>query len=703
MEIWPGLPTPLGPTWDGAGVNFALFSEHADAVELCFFEDGTETRVELQEVTGFVWHGYVPGLAPGQRYGYRVHGPYEPKRGHRFNPDKLLLDPYTKAIDGDIEWGAELFGYEIGPGDDLPRSTTDSAARMPKCVVVDASFYWGDDVLPETPWHETVIYETHIKGFTINHPGIPQDLRGTYAGIAHPAAIEHLLLLGVTAIELMPVHHFLHPQFLIDKGLRNYWGYDPIGYFAPYAAYSSSGTMGGQVAEFKQMVKALHEAGIEVIIDVVYNHTGEGNHLGPTICYRGIDNSSYYRVLADDPRYYMDFTGTGNSLNVVNPQVLKLIMDSLRYWTLEMHVDGFRFDLAATLARELFDVDKLSGFFDIIHQDPFLSTRKLIAEPWDVGPGGYQVGQFPRLWSEWNGRYRDTVRDYWRGEDARLADFTYRLTGSADLYADDGRSPHASINFVTAHDGFTLHDLVSYNEKHNEANGEDNNDGESYNRSWNHGVEGETDDPVIRALRARQKRNFLVTLVLSQGVPMLLGGDEMGRTQRGNNNAYCQDNEISWFDWDLRDENHDLLGFTRRLMDFRRGHPTFQRRRWFQGRPLHGGDVSDIGWFKPDGQEMTHEEWFNGFAKSIGVFLNGDGLPDPGPHGEVITDDSFFLVFNAHHEAIGFQLPTDEWGVAWTAVIDTNEPFLNEGVRNYKSGDVVDAEARSVVVLKRVS
>jgi isoamylase len=704
MDVWPGSPTPLGPSWDGAGVNFAVFSEHAEAVELCLFDDGgKETRVELTEVTAFVWHGYVPGLTPGRRYGYRVHGPYDPKHGHRFNPNKLLLDPYAKAIDGDVDWGgAEVFGYELQNGDDLARSEADSAARVPKCIVVDESFYWGDDELPDTPWNETVIYETHVKGFTINHPGIPRELRGTYAGIAHAAAIEHLRLLGITSLELMPVHHFLHPRFLIDRGLRNYWGYDPIGYFAPYAAYSSAGTMGGQVAEFKHMVQALHEAGIEVIIDVVYNHTGEGNHLGPTVGFRGIDNSSYYRVVADNPRYYMDFTGTGNSLNVVNPQVLKLIMDSLRYWALEMHVDGFRFDLAATLARELFAVDKLSGFFDIIHQDPVLSTRKLIAEPWDVGPGGYQVGQFPRLWSEWNGRFRDTVRDYWRGDDARLADFAYRITGSSDLYADDGRSPNASINFVTAHDGFTLHDLVSYDAKHNEANAENNNDGESHNRSWNHGIEGETGDPRIRALRERQKRNFLVTLLLAQGVPMLLGGDEMGRTQRGNNNAYCQDNEISWFHWDLEQDDVELLSFTRKLMDFRRRHPIFKRRRWFQGRPLHGGDVSDIGWFQPDGAEMTHEEWFNGFAKSIGMFLNGDGLPDPGPHGESIIDDSFFIVFNAENNGIDFHLPGPGYGESWTTVIDTNDPHVVEGIHIYKAKDVLMLEARSVVVLRRV-
>jgi isoamylase len=704
MRIWPGRPTPLGSSWDGEGVNFALFTEHGTGVEICLFDDdGVETRVPVLERTGWVWHGYIPGLRPGQRYGFRVDGPYEPSQGHRFNPNKLLLDPYAKAIDGDVDWGPEMFGYPLGdPDGDVDFADSDSGPRALKAIVVDESFYWGDESPPNTPWHETVIYETHVRGFTKEHPGIPPEIRGTYAALGHPGAIEHLLMLGITAVELMPVHHFIHPQFLLDKGLRNYWGYDPIGYFAPYSAYSASGSRGEQVTEFKQMVQALHEAGIEVIIDVVYNHTGEGNHLGPTICFRGIDNLSYYRTVEDDRRYYIDFTGTGNSLNVMNPQVLKLIMDSLRYWAIEMHVDGFRFDLAATLARELYDVDRLSAFFDIIHQDPCLSTKKLIAEPWDVGPGGYQVGNFPQLWSEWNGRFRDTVRDFWRGENARLADFGFRFTGSSDLYKDDGRSPHASVNFVTAHDGFTLNDLVSYNEKHNEANGEDNRDGESHNRSWNHGVEGPTDDPEIRALRERQKRNFLVTLVLSQGVPMLLGGDEMGRTQQGNNNAYCQDNELSWFDWTQRDENLAMLGFTRSLMDFRHRHPVFKRRKWFQGREVFGG-AADIGWFNPDGGEMTPEQWQDGLAKSVCVLLNGESIPSPGARGEIVTDDSFLIIFNAHSEPHPFTIPVQPVGEAWAVEIDTSTPLLGGEPAVHKSGDEISVESRSVVVLRRVA
>jgi isoamylase len=705
MDIWPGEPYPLGATYDGGGTNFALYTENADAVELCLFaEDGSESRIELGETTAHVWHCYLPETGPGQRYGWRVHGPYKPDAGHRFNPNKLLLDPYAKAIEGDALLEDAVFAYRFdSPEKDLAASDTDSAPFVPKCVVADERYDWGETTAPGTPWHETVIYETHVRGFTQRNPAVPDNLRGTYAGIAHPASIEHLLLLGVTAIELMPVHHFVHSRALADKGLRNYWGYDSIGYLAPYSGYSSSGARGGQVAEFKQMVKSLHEAGIEVILDVVYNHTGEGNHLGPTLCFRGIDNSLYYRSMDDDARHYMDFTGTGNSLNVRHPQVLKLIMDSLRYWALEMRVDGFRFDLAATLARELFEVDKLSAFFDIVHQDPVLSMMKLIAEPWDVGAGGYHVGNFPLLWSEWNGRFRDTVRDYWRGEPARLADFAYRFTGSSDLYAEDGRSPAASINFVTAHDGFTLRDLVSFNSKHNEVNGEDNRDGTNDNRSWNCGAEGDTDDLQINALRSRQIRNFLVTLVLSQGVPMLLGGDEMGRTQGGNNNAYCQDNEISWFDWSDRDENIALLGFTRRLMEFRRAHPVFHRRRWFQGRELHGSGVSDIGWFDPSGAEMTESQWAEGFAKSLAVFLNGDELPSRDARGERTTDDSFLLMFNAHDGPIDFTIPTEAFGDAWSVVIDTNEPLLEEATRNFKAGDRVLVESRSVVALIRMA
>ncbi len=703
MEIWPGTPHPLGSTWDGSGVNFALFSENAEGVELCLFDDdGNQSILDLTEETSFVWHGYVPRLKPGQRYGYRVHGPYDPERGHRFNASKLLLDPYAKAIEGDIVWGPEMFGYKLGAKkEDLEVSHADSAAMMPKSVVIDESFYWGDDKKPDVPFHDTVIYETHVKGFTKHHPGIPEELRGTYAGLAHPAAIEHLQLLGITAVEIMPPHHFIHPQFLLDKGLRNYWGYDPINYFAPHSEYSSSGVRGEQVTEFKQMVKALHEAGIEVIIDVVYNHTGEGNHLGPTICYRGIDNASYYRLMEDDRRFYMDFTGTGNSLNVGHPQILKLIMDSLRYWATEMRVDGFRFDLAAALARELFDVDRLSAFFDIIHQDPVLAEIKLIAEPWDVGPGGYQVGQFPPGWSEWNGKYRDTVRDYWRGEPASLRDFAYRFTGSSDLYGSGGRRPAASINFITAHDGFTLHDLVSYNEKHNEANGEDSQDGESHNRSFNWGVEGETEDPETNELRGRIKRSFLATLALSQGVPMLLGGDEVGRTQQGNNNAYCQDNEISYYDWSLRDENLEMLGYTRKLMEFRKSHPNFRRRKWFEGRAVWGSGLSDIGWFNPDGTEMTEDQWQDDYAKTIGVFLNGEEIPSPGPQGERIDDDSFLILFNAHSEAMSFTIPTGDWGESWEVVIDTRDHQFETAPHTHKAGEKVEVIEHSVVVLRR--
>jgi len=705
MERWPGIPYPLGATWDGGGTNFALFSENATGVELCLFDDeGVETRLELTEVDSFVWHCYLPGVGPGQRYGYRVDGRFDPERGHRFNRHKLLLDPYAKSIDGDVDWSEEVFGYNFGAGDDadLTFNESDSAPRVPKSVVIDPTFDWEGDETLRTPWHRTVIYEAHVKGFTYTNPGIPDEIRGTYAGLAHPASIEHLLLLGVTAIELMPVHHFLHSRVLTDKGLRNYWGYDSIGYLAPYSGYSGSGVGGGQVREFKDMVKTMHAAGIEVILDVVYNHTGEGNHLGPTVSFRGIDNASYYRLLDKDKRFNMDFTGTGNSLNVRHPQVLKLIMDSLRYWAIEMHVDGFRFDLASALARELYEVDRLSAFFDIIHQDPVLSQMKLIAEPWDVGEGGYQVGNFPPGWSEWNGKYRDSMRDFWRGAEAGVGEFAFRLTGSSDLYKDDGRRPNASINFVTAHDGFTLNDLVSYNEKHNEANGEDGKDGESHNRSWNHGVEGETDDPEIRALRERQKRNFIATLALSQGVPMFLGGDEISRTQGGNNNAYCQDNEISWIDWSLRDENLIQLGFARRVMQFRRDHPVLRRHRWFMGRAIHGESTTDIAWLNPGGDEMTEQQWNDGFAKSVGVFLNGDEIATPGPRGERITDDSFLLLFNAHHEAKDFVVPDGNFGRAWNVIIDTNEPLLDEGERSYKAGETIGLVARSLAVLRRV-
>ena len=702
-QTWPGRSFPLGSTWDGEGTNFTLFSEDAERVELCLFDDdGVETRLTLSEVTAFVWHGYVPGVGPGQRYGYRVHGPFEPERGLRFNPSNLLIDPYAKAIEGNVDWGQEVFAYPWDAEEaDLAYLDADDAARVPKSIVVDPSFDWGDDKPLGIPWHETVIYETHVKGYTATHPGIPAELRGTYAGMAEPAAIEHLQLLGVTAVELLPVHHFIHPQHLVDKGLRNYWGYDSIGFFAPHSDYSAGGIRGQQVNEFKHLVKTMHAAGIEVILDVVYNHTGEGNQLGPTLSFRGIDNPAYYRLVAEDPRYYFDFSGTGNSLNVRHPQVLKLIMDSLRYWITEMHVDGFRFDLAAALARELFDVDRLSAFFDIIHQDPVLSRTKLIAEPWDVGEGGYQVGNFPPLWSEWNGKYRDVVRDYWRGEPATLAEFAFRLTGSSDLYENNGRKPYASINFVTAHDGFTLNDLVTYNEKHNEANGEDNQDGENHNRSWNCGVEGETDDPAVRELRERQKRNLLTTLALSQGVPMILGGDEMSRTQHGNNNAYCQDNEISWYDWSQPDEHLSLLGFARRVMDFRQRHRVFRRRKWFQGRPVFGAEVKDIGWFNPDGHEMTEEQWSTGFVRALGMFINGEVLPDPGPQGETLSDDSFLILFNADPSSLAFTLPGGEWGDVWEAVIDTNQPTMEEGSIVYKSGEDVPVESHSVIVLRR--
>lgn len=632
VALWPGNVYPLGASWDGKGTNFALFSENATGVEVCLFdENDDEIRLPLSEKNNFVWHGYVPGIAPGQRYGFRVHGPWAPEVGHRFNPNKLLIDPYAKAIDGDISHSRAIFGYSWDdPEPDLAFSNLDNAQTMPKSVVVDQSFDWEDDKLLYRPWHETIIYETHVKGFTKLYSDIPEELRGTYAGLAHPASIKHFQQLGITAVELMPVHQFFsRPGYLVEKGLSNYWGYDSINYFAPYSGYSASGTLGQQVTEFKQMVKNLHFAGIEVILDVVYNHTGEGNHLGPTLSLRGIDNSVYYRLVEDNPRYYMDFTGCGNSLNVRHAQVLKLIMDSLRYWVTEMHVDGFRFDLASALARELYEVDSLAAFFDIIHQDPVLADVKLIAEPWDVGDGGYQVGNFPLRWSEWNGRYRDTVRSFWRGNDGSLGQFAYCFTGSPDLYQTNGRSPSASINFVTAHDGFTLNDLVSYNEKHNEANQENSQDGDNHNNSWNCGVEGETDDPEVLRLRSRQQRNFLATLMLSQGVPMLVGGDEIGCSQKGNNNAYCQDNEISWRDWDLQNANADLLDFTRELIYFRHQHPVFRRRKWFEGKLIYGFGIGDISWFNADGSEMTNEQWLVNYAKVMGIFLNGEGITTP--------------------------------------------------------------------------
>src|SRR5919202_901023 len=708
LALWPGRVYPLGSHWDGKGTNFALYSENATGVELCVFDrDDKETRLELTEVSNFVWHGYVPGVGPGQRYGFRVHGPWAPEQGHRFNPNKLLIDPYGKALDSEVGNGPELFAYSWdSPEEDLSFSELDDAHLVPKSVVIDQSFDWSDDERLYTPWHETIIYEAHVKGFTKLHPDIPEKLRGTYAGLAHPAAIEHLQRLGITAVELMPIHHYLSsPGHLVSKGLKNYWGYDSINYFAPFSGYSATGTLGEQVNEFKEMVKALHRAGIEVILDVVYNHTGEGNHKGPTLSLRGIDNATYYRLVEDNPRYYMDYTGCGNSLNVRHSQVLKLIMDSLRYWVTHMHVDGFRFDLASALARELYEVDSLAAFFDIIHQDPTLAGVKLIAEPWDIGEGGYQVGNFPVLWSEWNGKYRDTMRDYWRGEESGLGEFAYRFTGSPDLYFQmNGRRPNASINFVTAHDGFTLNDVVSYNEKHNEANGENSQDGESHNRSWNCGAEGETDDPEVLRLREQQRRNMLATLILSQSIPMLLGGDEMGRTQKGNNNGYCQDSEISWFDWDLVNGNQDLLNFTRELIYFRRQHPVFRRRKWFQGQSIHGAGISDIAWFNPDGTEMTDEQWDVGYAKSIGVFLDGNQIPSPGPQGQRISDDSFLLFFNAHYETMEFALPT-VFGLEekqWTVEIDTKEPRFVPEKKVYTGNQAVPVVARSLVVLRRV-
>ena len=700
MDVWPGQPAPLGATWDGEGTNFSVFSSVALRVELCLFDEmGGERRADLPERTALCWHGYVPGVGPGQRYGFRVHGPWDPARGRRCNPAKLLLDPYARAIDGDLRWGEEIFAHRWADPD--ARNDADSAPAMPRSIVVDPRFDWRGDRPPAVPRHETVIYETHVKGFTARHPAVPPELRGTYAGLAHPAAIDHLRRLGVTAVELMPVHQFVHDGHLLARGLRNYWGYNSIGYFAPHAEYSASGGAGGaggQVGEFRELVRALHAAGLEVILDVVYNHTGEGDHRGPALCFRGLDNAAYYRLSPEDPRFYVDYTGTGNSLNMVEPYVLQLLMDSLRYWVTEMHVDGFRFDLAAALARELADVDRLGGFFDVIHQDPVISRVKLIAEPWDLGPGGYQVGNFPSLWSEWNGKYRDTVRDHWRGEPATLDELAYRLTGSSDLYGDDGRRPSASVNFVTAHDGFTLADLVSYNEKHNEANGEDSRDGESHNRSWNCGVEGPTDDPAVLALRRRQQRNFLATLLLSQGLPMLLGGDEIGRTQRGNNNAYGQDNEISWFDWEAADG--ELLEFAARLVRIRREHPVFRRRRFFQGCPVRGSAECDLVWLRPDGREMDEEDWGTGFARSLAVFLNGGQIPGRGPRGERIEDASFLLLFNAHDGPVGFRMPEASWSGRWVEVLDTAKPLPEEG-REAAVGEEVAVEGRAVVVLRR--
>jgi glycogen operon protein len=698
MKVWPGNPYPLGASFDGAGVNFSLFSEVAHRVELCLFdEQGNETRTDLPEMTGHCWHGYFPGIEPGQRYGYRVHGPWAPEQGHRCNGAKLLLDPYAKAIDGDVRWDEALLPYLFSKGPDA-RNDSDSAPFMPKCIVHQPFFDWSGDRQLLRPWHETIIYELHVKGFTALRADIPAELRGTYAGLMAPAAIDHLRQLGVTAVELMPVHYFSQDQALLDRGLSNYWGYNTIAFFAPHPRYVSDQRPGGAVAEFKRMVKTLHQAGIEVILDVVYNHTAEGNDLGPVLSFKGIDNSYYYRLVKDDPRHYMDYTGTGNTLNMPNPHVLQLIMDSLRYWVLDMHVDGFRFDLAAALARELHDVQKLSAFFDIMQQDPVISQVKLIAEPWDLGEGGYQVGNFPSGWSEWNGRYRDCLRDFMRGQDRVLNEFAYRFTGSSDLYAGDTRTPFASINFITAHDGFTLRDLVSYNEKHNLGNGEDNRDGSDDNRSWNCGAEGPTDDPFVLSLRSRQQRNFLVTLLLSQGIPMLTGGDELGRTQQGNNNAYCQDNEISWLDWENPDQQ--LLAFTQRLVAFRQAHPAFRRRGWFRGRAIHGAECKDIAWFLHTGQQMKDQQWGVHFAKSLGIFINGDTIPNPNARGEPVTDASFYVIFNAHYESLDFIFPAKFWGREWLPVLDTARGWL-DGALAYPARSRLKVAPHSVVLLQR--
>jgi isoamylase len=698
MNTWPGTAYPLGATFDGNGTNFALYSEAAEKVELCLFDDDLkETRVELTEVDAYVWHAYLPEVQPGQRYGYRVYGDYDPKSGKRFNPSKLLLDPYAKATCGAIRWGQSMFAYDFG--DETSENNDDSAADMMHGVVINPFFDWAGDRAPRVSYADSVIYEAHVKGLTELHPGIPENIRGTYNALAHPAILEHLQKLGVTAIELMPVHQFVNDSTLQEKGLSNYWGYNTIGFFAPQNTYSSSGDLGQQVQEFKGMVRAMHAAGIEVILDVVYNHTAEGNHLGPTISFKGIDNAAYYRLVEDTPEYYMDYTGTGNSLNAGNPHSLQLIMDSLRYWVTEMHVDGFRFDLAAALAREFYDVDRLSAFFELVQQDPIVSQVKLIAEPWDVGPGGYQVGNFPPQWTEWNGKYRDTVRDFWRGEPATLGEFAERLTGSSDLYEHDGRRPVASINFVTAHDGFTLRDLVSYNEKHNDANGEDNKDGTDDNRSSNNGVEGPTDDPAILMLRSRQERNFLSTLLVSQGVPMILHGDELGRTQQGNNNTYAQDSELSWVHWDEADLS--LIEFTAALVRLRKEHPTFRRSRFFDGRPVVRGEgepLPDIVWLQPDAAVMSPEDWESGFGRAISVFLNGNGIHGRSLRGERIVDRNFLVLFNAGDDPVDFTLPPDEYSQMWEIVVDTAGAGADSAPR--KAGATIAVEAKSLMVLR---
>ncbi len=696
--IWPGQAYPRGATWDGEGVNFSVFSAHATKVELCIFDASGRRelqRIELRERTDDMWHAYLPEARPGLLYGYRVHGPYEPAKGHRFNPHKLLIEPYAKHIQGELKWSDAHFGYRVGHQKaDLSFDKRDNAAGMPKCRVVDPAFTWGDDRPPRTPLHDTVIYELHVRGFTKRHPDIPPALRGTYAGIATAPAIDHLQRLGVTAVELMPVHAFVDDRHLLDRGLRNYWGYNTIGFFAPDMRYSAT----GRISEFKTMVKTLHSAGIEVILDVVYNHTAEGNHLGPTLSFRGIDNASYYRLSPQDPRYYMDFTGCGNTLNLQNPRVLALLMDSLRYWALEMHVDGFRFDLASALARELFEVDRLGSFFDTIGQDPVLSQVKLIAEPWDVGAGGYQVGNFPPGWNEWNDKYRDSVRAYWKGDEGMIGEFARRFTGSADLYEASGRKPHASVNFVTAHDGFTLEDLVSYNGKHNEANGEDNRDGHDNNRSWNCGAEGPTEDAAVKALRRHQKRNLVATLLLSQGIPMLLAGDELSHTQKGNNNAYCQDNDLSWLDWELNDEHDSFLDFVARMIQLRRQHPVFSRRRFLSGRTV-GDGIKEVAWLRPDGQEMTQSEWDMPFTRCVGVYLAGAAIQRVDGRGRPVRDDNFLVLFNAHHEAIPFNLPEFHSGCGWHSVLDTASDAQPFERRPFPAASQYSLQGRSVAVL----
>ena len=707
--IWPGKPYPLGATWDGQGVNFALFSLHATGVELCLFDDPDapreRERIAMPEQTDNVWHVYLPGISPGQLYGYRVHGPYDPDAGLRFNSHKLLIDPYARAFTRDLVWNDALYGHVVGSEyEDLEPDERDSAPFMPRCVVIDPAFDWGDDRPPATPLHKSIIYELHVKGFTKLHPEVPESLRGTYAGLAQPAAIEYLQSLGVTAVELLPIHEHVDERFVADKGLVNYWGYNTLGYFAPDKRYGSAGSRGEQVREFKAMVKTLHAAGIEVILDVVYNHTAEAGRLGPTLSFRGIDNLVYYRQVPGNLREYIDYTGCGNSFSMLHPRTLQLIMDSLRYWVTEMHVDGFRFDLAATLARGLLADARLTTFFDMIHQDPILSQVKLIAEPWDIGPGGYQVGNFPVLWAEWNGKYRDTVRRFWKGDEVHVAELAYRLAGSSDLYENTGRQPYASINFITAHDGFTLRDLVSYNQKHNQANGEHNQDGESHNNSWNCGAEGPTDDPAINRLRARQQRNMLATLLFSQGVPMILAGDEFGRTQGGNNNAYCQDNRVSWVDWRLDEDGHDLLEFASRLIAIRKAHPVLHRRSFFQGRSIHGLQISDIEWYRPDGQEMSDEEWSNGLARCLGMLLNGQIMDEWDMRGRHVQDDVLLLLLNAHHEPVPFTLPGAGHEPAWELELDTALPADGPGAPHATTcqpGEQYPLQGRSLVLLRQ--